>query len=182
MRMRPPGFTPDGLIAWLPKSVGEAVEVGAYAGEFSECLLRSGKCSKVWAVDPWVNDYDPRDGAGGSDMMAVEAALDRRLSRWLKSGACQKIRKASVEASKQFGDGTLGFVYIDACHTYDAVRKDLEVWLPKLREDGVMAGHDWVPATWPGVVQAVREVLGEPDQFFVETSWAVMGARGRWKR
>ena len=46
-------------------------------------------------------------------------------------------------------------VYLDACHTYDCVTKDLQAWFPKVKKGGVMAGHDYLnkaygvyPAVW----------------------------------
>jgi hypothetical protein len=43
---------------------------------------------------------------------------------------------------------SLDFVYIDANHKYDAVKKDLELWYPKVRKGGVFAGHDYLKMDW----------------------------------
>lgn len=53
--------------------------------------------------------------------------------------------KSSVEASKDFKDGSLDFVYIDADHSYEAVKQDIDVWLPKVKVGGVLGGHDFYP-------------------------------------
>lgn len=61
-----------------------------------------------------------------------------------------------------FEDDYFDFIYIDADHTYEAVKSDLESWYPKLKKGGIMSGHDYVEVTTSvpfGVVQAVNEFL-----------------------
>lgn len=54
--------------------------------------------------------------------------------------------------------GTLDFAFIDADHSYEACKEDLELWAPKVRAGGIVAGHDY-GAIWPGVVEAVHEYV-----------------------
>ena len=48
----------------------------------------------------------------------------------------------------------LDFVYIDADHSYDGCKLDMETWFPKLKPSGQLCGHDY---NLPGVKQAVDE-------------------------
>jgi hypothetical protein len=43
-----------------------------------------------------------------------------------------------------FQDNTIDFVYVDARHDFCGVYEDLSLYYPKLKCDGVMAGHDYV--------------------------------------
>jgi hypothetical protein len=54
-------------------------------------------------------------------------------------------------------DKSLDFFFIDASHTYKNVKKDLTAWLPKLKDNGWMIGHD---IDYPSVEQAVLDVVG----------------------
>lgn len=56
-------------------------------------------------------------------------------------------------------DGWADFVFIDAAHSYEAVRDDIADWLPKVKPGGWFGGHDFHP-NWPGVQQAVTEAFG----------------------
>jgi predicted O-methyltransferase YrrM len=54
-------------------------------------------------------------------------------------------------------DESLDCVYIDCCHEYECVKKDLDAWMPKVKKGGIVAGHD-VTNNMYGVRQAVDEL------------------------
>ena len=66
------------------------------------------------------------------------------------------IRLRSDQAVHHFKDESLDFVFIDANHEYEEVKKDIELWYPKVKKGGIFAGHDYSD-TWQGVVKAVNE-------------------------
>ena len=65
------------------------------------------------------------------------------------------MKKSSVEAAPELEDGSLDFVFIDANHSYDAVKNDIIAWAPKVRSGGVLCGHDY--NSFPGVQKAVDD-------------------------
>ena len=71
------------------------------------------------------------------------------------------IRSPSVEAASRFEDNTLDFVFIDASHEYEDVKNDINAWLPKVKNGGILAGHDYYLGDdyFPGVKKAVDECL-----------------------
>jgi cephalosporin hydroxylase len=53
-------------------------------------------------------------------------------------------------------------VFLDNDHGYAHVRKEIEVWWPKIAVDGILAGHDYIHPTYTEhVVKAVDEIFGE---------------------
>ena len=66
------------------------------------------------------------------------------------------IKMDSVSASKLYADESLDFIFLDACHLYECISEDIKHWFPKLKKNGIIAGHDFCPE-WPGVEQAVKE-------------------------
>jgi predicted O-methyltransferase YrrM len=78
-------------------------------------------------------------------------------------------REASAKVPLSF----LDFVFIDADHSYEAVKDDIACWAPKVRSGGWVGGHDYHPRKFPGVVKAVDEAYGNRVQHWPGTIWGV---------
>jgi predicted O-methyltransferase YrrM len=64
-------------------------------------------------------------------------------------------------------------IYIDAIHSYEACKHDIELSLPLLKPGGVISGHDYVEQT-KGVAIAVEEMFPTaPLNIFADSSWAL---------
>lgn len=72
------------------------------------------------------------------------------------------MRMDSVPAAREFADGTVDMIFIDSDHSYEHVRDELKVWLPKMKPGAVMHGHDYWDEE-PGVIKAVNEVFKVVD-------------------
>jgi len=144
---------------------GEGVETGVLTGYFSELLLMNSTLSVLHSVDPWKNF----DDASYHDVSNVDPDEQERnyrgtMDRLKKYGSRSHImRMTSQEAAKEFPDGSLDFVYIDANHSYQACKEDIELWWPKVKKGGILAGHDYLDGEIPegtfGVKSAVDEFL-----------------------
>jgi SAM-dependent methyltransferase len=66
-------------------------------------------------------------------------------------------RLESVQASTRHEDASLDFVFIDACHTYEAVVADIAAWRLKVKPGGILAGHDI--HTYGDVARAVNDAF-----------------------
>ena len=53
------------------------------------------------------------------------------------------IKNLSTEAVKQFEDNYFDWVYVDASHDFESVKEDMEIWWPKIKQGGYLAGHDY---------------------------------------
>ncbi len=71
-------------------------------------------------------------------------------------------------------DGWADFVFVDAGHSYRAVKNDIERWQPKVRPGGWFGGHDYNEA-YPGVVRAVDEAFGSSIVLLPGYVWARAG-------
>ena len=66
-----------------------------------------------------------------------------------------------MEAVNNFKDNILDFVYIDADHRYEAVKADILAWLPKVKKNGWLCGHDY--GEKDGVTKAVDELFPDAE-------------------
>ena len=145
------------------------VEIGSYSGESAELFLASGKISKIYCVDPWQMGYDPNDVAAFTDMARIERVFDFRFvgeKRMVKVKGTIDDLIARLETAPE----KIDVVYVDGCHTYDAVKYDLTVTMSKIKPCLFICGHDYTDV-WAGSKRAVEEVVGIPDAVFKDTSW-----------
>lgn len=79
----------------------------------------------------------------------------------------------SSEDAARFLHDDYDFIFLDAMHTYEDVKADIERWWPRVREGGTMAFHDYSHAAFPGVQQAVDEVFGpvKDNNLIVTLRW-----------
>ena len=124
---------------------------------------------EVMAVDPWLNGYDINDVASQQcPMKFVFEAFQERVSPFKN---VLYSRGKSLDALQFFKDGELDFIYIDGDHRYEGVLADLKGWRKKLKEGGILAGHDW---SWQSVKKALLEEIGQKDYtLFQGDSWAI---------
>ena len=134
------------------------VEVGAWKGRSTSymavLIANSGKTIKFDVVDTW---------KGSSEHQVLESVINDTLyDEFIENmkpveSYYHPLRMTSVEAAALYEDASLDFILIDANHDYQPVKEDLIAWLPKLKIGGTIAGDDY---PWPGVTQAVTEVIG----------------------
>ena len=137
------------------------VEIGAWLGRSSFYLVdkhAGPSANKVYIVDTWLGSASEIDT---HHSLAKEKNIYVEFMRNMQKlhGRFTPIRATSVEAANIFENGTVDYVFIDGEHTYEAVKADIEAWLPKMSTIGIMAGHDYND-NWPGVVKAVGEKFG----------------------
>jgi hypothetical protein len=115
-------------------------------------IVNSGKDIKLDCVDPFDGRAEPGHGyrdVNYDEFLRVMAPVMHVV---------KTLRMASLEAATLYEDNSLDFVFVDATHTYDNVKLDIQAWLPKVKPGGLLTGHDY----GGGVKQAVDELL--PDR------------------
>lgn len=126
--------------------LGTAVEVGVFRGTFPRGLLEEWKGQKLVLVDPWRHLEDYFDSWNLTDS-EMEQNYQQTLSLLASfKERVQILRMRSEEAAPLVPNASCDFIHIDANHSYEAVKRDLQLWFPKLRIGGVMSGHDYFDA------------------------------------
>lgn len=140
--------------------LGHGVEIGVSYGGFAFHLRNTWKGEMLHLVDRWVHVPEWRDSANVDPEKQEE--YYRHVCRTFHPARNTQIyRMDSVEASAKFEDKFFDWIYIDADHSYDAVKKDINAWFPKLKPGGVMAGHDYMNGDVWGCYFEVKRAVDE---------------------
>jgi hypothetical protein len=155
-------------------------ELGVYKGDFSEQILER-RPKKLHLIDPWKFETDKAysaswyGGSVGESQARMDAIYDSVIARFdpgARSGIVQVHRSSSSTCSSQFPDNYFDWIYIDGNHQYEFVKQDLDLYLPKVKPHGLIAGDDYgIPGWWQdGVTKAVDEVIanGWCEQVLIE--------------
>ena len=144
------------------------VEVGTYEGKsfaYLMCeMVNTGKRFKITGVDSFTfmgENGKPILENFIEHMKPVEGMYDTIISQ-------------SWDAARLFKDESIDFVFLDADHVYESIKRDIQAWLPKVKKGGVIAGHDYCDVH-PGVIQAVDEIFGKKvDKGYIdELCWLI---------
>jgi len=131
-------------------------ELGVSEGETLFNLLNENEDLFMYGVDIWELQDDNK-----LETYEHENSLKKRkeivFDELQKYSSRVKIyEERTDEAHAHFEDESLDFIFIDADHTYETVKRDIELWAPKVQKEGIIFGHD---LNWGDVARAVGEMF-----------------------
>jgi len=137
------------------------VEVGRFMGRstcaMAQIIQKYNKKIKFDAVDHFRGSIEHENILKGKDLYEI---FINNMKEANILDIVKPIKMDSLEAAKLYKDESLDFVFIDASHDYVSVIKDIEAWLPKVKNLGILAGDDY-NEKHPGVIKAVDEKFGK---------------------
>lgn len=143
-----------GLLSRLPAG-GVVAEVGVAEGLFSRQILEYARPKTLHLIDMW-----SAARPGYDDAEYVKLRLFFSAPEF--TGRVIMHRGISWEEIAKLPEGSLDWIYVDAGHIYEDVRRDLAAAMRAIKADGFIAGHDYVRWSSPngrfGVVEAVNEL------------------------
>lgn len=123
------------------------VEVGVLIGGNARDMIENLDIEMIYLVDNFA--------IGGEKLKKSALFYMSPYERQIKWYFCD-----STQIKDDIKD--LDFVYIDGSHSYKNVISDITYWLPRIKEGGVLGGHDY-GSNEPGVIKAVDELFKEKN-------------------
>ena len=147
------------------------VEVGSFLGKSAVFMaveiINSGKNIKFDCIDHWEGSAEHSDNENIDTENLYENFLENIQP---VKGIINPVRAESVVASKLYKPNSLDFIFIDASHDERSVREDLTYWIPRLKENGMIAGDD---IDNEGVANAVKWFFDIKKLDIVGRQWMV---------
>lgn len=142
---------------------GLIAEIGAFKGK-STCVLalasKSANREQVVSIDPHI---EGTEGIYRGHLKRMK--LTERVRPVISDSESAAGSFDAFCAAEGWGDHRIRLLFIDGCHEYDFVKKDILLWKDRLIDGGVMAFHDY---NWEGVRRALDELVKDNPEFCVE--------------
>lgn len=139
----------------------KCLEIGTAQGWTAHSILLNTNDVTWTTIDPYKSYEEYSDGKNNIKILdSLKNQAYKSLSpfsdRWFN------VEKFSDEAVHDIDDD-YDLIFIDGNHSYDYVKKDIELFYPKLKKGGTLAGHDYKRPNneHEGVTQAVNEFIDE---------------------
>jgi len=133
-------------------------EIGVLHGFNAENILQTLSIKKLYLIDPY-ELYSEYLDIKTPVFSAVRKDAEKRLAPF--SDKIIWIIKKSADAVSDVPNN-LDFVYIDGNHSYKYALQDIHNYWPKVKEGGVLCGHDYYN------MSKAREVKKAVDEFVAE--------------
>ena len=164
----------DAILSRLPKDrplIG--AEIGVWQGKTSCRLLAERKDLVLYMIDPWIppNKNSSYFKTGDDNARKTKEQHNKDYRRTMQkvkfAGNRAKImRMTSQQAAERIEDKSLDFVFIDSDHSYEGVKLDTILWLPKIKIGGFIVYHDYNHPRLPGVKKAIDELFNRKEMEF----------------
>lgn len=170
----------DLLYQYASQVTGAIVEIGSWQGRSTIALAQGAKISgqKVYAIDTFHGGENTPELEKYFTKENPDNILQKFQVNIQRSGLEDYVivkRGLSNEIIKQWTE-PIGMIFIDGDHSYQAVKQDINDWMPFLEIGGIAAFHDYRPnpkqknyETRKGVLMAVTESIVQSDCYeFIE--------------
>jgi hypothetical protein len=153
------------------------VELGVSAGETFFNLLDTNPNLFLYGVDTWVLQKDNEIEDYDKDEKLTLEQRKKTVFPFLQfyPNRCKIYEERTDKAHEHFENDSLDFIFIDANHSYESVKKDIKLWTPKVKPTGMIFGHD---LNWGSVARAVGESF---HHFYINADCVWASTRHHYK-
>lgn len=150
------------LLKSLPQG-GIVAELGVDQGEYSELIYKINKPKKLHLIDAW--------GSSRYNKQKQEQ-VETRFADQLGRKEVEINLGLSTEVVNKFDDEYFDWMYIDTDHSYKVTKQELELWYPKVKQGGIIAGHDFIIGNWNGMIR--YGVIEAVQEFCIKYNWEMV--------
>ena len=151
-------------LCYMQDLKGDVVEIGSWQGRSTIFLATAVKESgngDFYAIDHF------KGNKGKEDSYAVNGNLDnlkdnfnQNIANFGLSNIVNLLDMINTEAAKYLEEKTIRFLFIDGDHTKNGVKKDIDLFFPRLKKGSIVVFDDYFEG-FPGLIEAIDELFEE---------------------
>jgi predicted O-methyltransferase YrrM len=161
----------------VAEQLTRVVEIGVYRGRLflplGRLMARLGRGEMV-GIDPYsaaaavqrdveLEAIDLVEWPSTIDWEAMYRDVSEGMARWQMGERARLIRQRGEDAAGEFADAPIDLLHVDGNHDREAVSRDVELYLPHLRDGGFLVMDD---IAWPSVRPVYEELRGRHELVF----------------
>ena len=152
-------------------------ELGVSSGETFFNILDANPNLFLYGIDTWVLQKDNKIENYDEDEKITLEQRKKTVFSLLPhyTNRCKIYEERTDKAHKHFENDSLDFIFIDADHSYESVKRDIKLWTPKVKTTGMIFGHD---LNWGSVARAVGESF---HHFYINSDCVWASTRHHYK-
>jgi len=152
-------------LCYMQELRGDVVEIGSWQGRSASFLARAVKNSgngKFYAIDHFKGNVGKENLyiVEKQDLSDLKASFCKNMENIGLLDSVVLLDMSSNQAAEELKDNNIRFLFVDGDHTKEGVRKDIDLFFPKLTAGSIIVFDDFQEG-FPGLVSAVDEFLEE---------------------
>lgn len=135
-----------------------------------EILKNHNKKINIFSVDHFLGELsrNTEENEYYYSGLSLEQTIKNLTNAGVKVGNYTIINSDTISAAVNFTN--VDYVFIDADHKEENVKRDIETWLPKIKIGGFIGGHDY---PYTSVANAVHSMFLKDKIKIYDDSWLV---------
>lgn len=159
-------------LKYIPQN-SVVAEIGVAFGGYSKYILEELQPKEFYAIDMY---YEQLKGFWNNNVFDEQNITHyewyrREFQQYIDKGILKMQKSLSWEAMSIYPDNYFDYLYLDAAHDYESVRKDIAAIYPKMKRGAIIQFNDY---TYGNSKASAYGVIPEVNRFINSTNSEVM--------
>ena len=147
------------------------IEIGSYMGESTHIFGSCGLFTEINCIEPFsgTENFNDKNNHTWEEVWEEYDINTRQFKDIVK---LHEDYSYDEKVLSKFNDDEYDFIYVDGNHSFESTRQGFELYIPKIKSNGVLGGHDYQQGF--GVDDALEEICDPSNLIlFRDSSWLI---------
>jgi hypothetical protein len=157
-------------LAYMQKLQGDVIEVGSFQGKSTMFLGMAVKYSgngHLYAIDHFKGNKGKEKEyiINQPDLSDLKVNFLKNIFKANLKNFCTLIDKPNDIAIKKIKNKSCRLLFVDGDHSKEGVKKDIKLFLPKLKRNAIIIFDDYDPHNFSGLVDVVNNFIQKKKNY-----------------